>query len=45
MSTDTMVEMQGVKKVFVIDDVETHALSAIELTIRPMAATHSTRNR
>ncbi len=34
MGLETMVEMRGVAKVFVTDDLETHALSAIELTIR-----------
>ncbi len=34
MGAETMVEMRGVAKVFVTDDVETHALSAIELKIR-----------
>jgi len=30
MGPETMVEMRGVAKVFVTDDVETHALSSIE---------------
>src|SRR5712671_4371720 len=33
-ATDTLIKMEGVKKVFFTDEVETHALSEIHLEIK-----------